>query len=60
MMDYCTDRELSAFVVGRPSLRLQDQPPTRTQVIEDAPEKAFQASVAPVKVDPFGDAQAQH
>lgn len=28
--------------------------------MEDAPEETLEAGISPVKVDPFGDAQAQH
>jgi len=51
-------RELLPPHVGVPGLRLQDEDAPGAEVAVDPLEEPLEAAVAPVQVDPLGDAQA--
>merc|ERR1712070_1320767 len=52
-------REFRLLHVALPLLRLEDQHTTFVQQTVYLTEERFNALIAPVKVDPLGDAQAQ-
>ena len=45
--------------VGGEGLRLQEQSPARPQLTEHLPEGSAEPRVAPVEVDPLGEAESQ-